>query len=171
MFKIFTLSEDDVENSNDQMENDESNESSISLTSGISQWILLDDEEEDVVEEVIFLQTRSKAYQTPFDTTTTLGSNKKSPLANKINSNASKSLQTKYKLEYDLVEDMKKIRENISLCELLKLNQQKHKLLQSLGGLSIEIKSPIQDILAKESQFIIIHLKKNCQYNLNWRKI
>lgn len=43
-----------------------------------------------------------------------------------------------YNLEYDPVEDMEKTRENISLYELTKLKQQKHKLLQSLGFLSTE---------------------------------
>lgn len=50
-----------------------------------------------------------------------------------------------YNLEYDLVEDMKKTRENISLYQLTKLNQQKHKLLHSLRDLSIENQALLQE--------------------------
>ena len=54
------------------------------------------------------------------------------PKPNEEKVSADKSLSIKQQLEYDVVEDLKKIKANIPLFEMCKVPQQKEKLLKAL---------------------------------------
>ena len=49
--------------------------------------------------------------------------------------NVDKSHPTKPQMDYDIVEDIKKVKENISLFEMCKMPQQKERLLKALEAL------------------------------------
>ena len=54
------------------------------------------------------------------------------PELNKEKVNADKSQSIKQQIEYDIVEDLKKIKANVPLFEMCKVPQQKEKLLKAL---------------------------------------
>ena len=54
------------------------------------------------------------------------------PKPNEEKVSADKSLSIKQQLEYDVVEDLKKIKANVPLFEMCKVPQQKEKLLKAL---------------------------------------
>ena len=58
--------------------------------------------------------------------------NRTPPKPNNENASADKSQSTRQLIEYDIVEDLKKIKANVPLFEMYKVPQQKEKLLKAL---------------------------------------
>ena len=58
--------------------------------------------------------------------------NRTSPESNQENVSAGKSQPTRSQIEYDIVEDLKKVKANVPLFEMCKVPQQKEKLLKAL---------------------------------------
>ena len=79
-------------------------------------------------------QDKSVADKTPEFTITSQDpkQNKTMPELNKEKVNADKYQSIKQQIEYDVVEDLKKIKANVPLFEMCKVPQQKEKLLKAL---------------------------------------
>ena len=79
-------------------------------------------------------QDKSLADQIPEFTITSQDpkQNRTLPKPNEENVSADKSLSIKQQIEYDIVEDLKKIKENVPLFEMCKVPRQKERLLKAL---------------------------------------
>jgi hypothetical protein len=86
--------------------------------------------DEDDTEESLATQTQSKIIPSTSRSSPPTNTSNTQPIENRP---ASKTLFVAKKINYDILEDMKKTRENISLYELSKLKSQKNSLLRDLG--------------------------------------
>ena len=96
-------------------------------------------------------QDKSLANQVPEFTITSQDpkQNRTLPRPNEENANAEKPQPTKPQIEYDIVEDLKKIKANVPLFEMCKVPQQKEKLLKALELSQEELPTnnqPIEEI-------------------------
>jgi hypothetical protein len=115
MFKFFVAMEEEEEGQTNQEEkrDDQNIESSINVIWDVTHGII-DDDEEERSEEICVAQTRSKGLPSASETPTTSSPPKKSISTNRLNSTQNKPTICSDTLDYDLVEDMKNTRANIS---------------------------------------------------------
>jgi hypothetical protein len=93
-------------------------------------WVIDGFFDEDDSKESLAAQTRSKSISYTFEFSPTINTSNSQHVENK---SASKILFVADKIDYDIIEDMKKTRENISLYEISKLKSQYNSLLRALG--------------------------------------